>query len=381
MDPLHGNGEAHLPVEVEGDAPGALRAADRRPPDVHVHAVLPLPGLVEAAEGADPAAGADREEGRELVVGVHHGGAVLGEGREQGGLLLGDGAERAEVAEMGLADVGDHGDAGPRQGREERDLAGVAGADLQHEGPRRGAGPDDGEGDAEVVVEGLLGAHRRPEGRRHGPDHLLGGRLPVGAGDRHHRRREAGADVGGQPPEGVGGIVHAQQRKTAVPVEGVAALHDGGGGAPLAGRGEEAVAVGLFPGEGEEQVPGLEGAGVDGGARRGDGVSLHGKRVRAHRAGRRVQRQGVHGTAFRDYTVRGSAARGRPALRSTPRPRIRTRRLPSFHRPAAAGTFVRARSSGDGGRIHPGGSPVASRRTRRASSRSSKGIVPERRTW
>jgi hypothetical protein len=97
------------------------------------------------AEGQDGAVGERAHRDHRGVVGVEDGGAAACEPLHQFAFGFGDGSARAEVAEVGLADVEDDGDVRGDEFGERGDVADAARAEFQGEEPggvvgaRRGA--------------------------------------------------------------------------------------------------------------------------------------------------------------------------------------------------------------------------------------------------
>ena len=154
---------------------------------------------------------------------------------------------------MGLAHAGDQAAGGLDDARQLGDFAGGAGAHF-HDG-QVGAFVDaeEGEGDADVVVEVRLGGYHVVLLGQDGGDELLGGGLAVGAGDADHRDVELAAVVGGQLLQHFQGILNDDALPSAPgrPFE-QEAVDDGIAGTRLQGVQGEIVPVERFSFQGKK---------------------------------------------------------------------------------------------------------------------------------
>lgn len=113
-----------------------------------------------------------------------------------------------------------------------------------------------------MVVEGL-GRLAAGEGRGDGRvDELSGGGFSVGSDDGDNGNVEGASVCGGGLVKGGECVVCVEKREC--DRIGVGLANEGGGGTGIGGGGEVIVAIGFFGGECDEDVAGLEGAGVDG---------------------------------------------------------------------------------------------------------------------
>ena len=242
--PGAGQGDRGGPVGGVEQEPGPALAVQLDPLGPHL-------GARAQPEQDHPGHGAVGH-GRHLgVVGVEHGRAVGREGLDQLPLGLGDRLPGAEHAQVGLADVEDHPDGWPGQAGQGGDVAGAAGAHLDHHRLGAGLDPGQGQGQADLVVERRLVGHGLQAGGQDGGEQVLGGGLAVGPGDRHHGGRRPvphGRAEGGQGGQRVGDLDPG-------PGEHGALLGQGGDRAGPGGGGREQAAVGAAARQGHEQVP------------------------------------------------------------------------------------------------------------------------------
>ncbi len=189
------------------------------------------------AEGQHPGRRTACHVGDQRVVGVQHGGAARCEGLDDLALRLGDRLPRAELTEVGGADVEDGRHIGGRDRTEVRDVADPAGAHLEGEEAGVGSGSQHGEWDADLVVAVALGPDRLPGGPEHLGEEVLGPGLALGARQREHGRLEYVDHVAREQPERADGIGDDHRRYAGR----ARAEHPGRTG--LDGRGGEAVPV------------------------------------------------------------------------------------------------------------------------------------------
>ena len=207
-------------------------------------------------------------------------------------LRPGDGPEVREEGQVDGQDVGDHGDIGRGDPDELPDLARRAHPHLQDGDLVVRLEPQQGQGQAETVVEVPLGLEHAITGGDEGRGEILGRCLARAAGDPDDFPRPGREDAARQGLEG--------QRHVGDPEQGEA--RSGGGHGPRddgAGRspgrrvGQELVTVAPTR-EGEEQrarphAPGIDVVGVD------DPAGVSGQDFSAGRGGDDVEAQGGHG--------------------------------------------------------------------------------------
>ena len=142
-----------------------------------------------------------------------------------------------------------------------RDLAGMVHAELDHRGAMRRAQAQQGQRQADVVVEVAFGGEAGVAlpGAEDGGDHLRHRRLAVAAGHRHQRQIEALPPGRRELTEGETGIGHLEPGQAGL---GQAALGQRGDGAGRLGLGQEVVRVEALAAQGDEQIAGPNGAGV-----------------------------------------------------------------------------------------------------------------------
>ncbi len=284
------------------------------------------------AEGDDVEAPLQGRLGQQFeprVVGVEHREAARLQPLEDLGLGPGD-AHLAvgEVLDVDGADHGDHRHMGGDLARQGPDLAGVVHADLEHGPGCVGGHTGEGKRDADMVVVGLDRVVAGPGQPQPGGDGLGDAGLADRAGDGGApgagRALAGGRAQGLQGDEGVGDV----DRRI-----GGRARDQGAGRALAEGHIEELVPVALA-GQGDEQVAGLQRAGVDGHAGGGEG-----RVAQTARAGGDFQRgpeRITHGPAPGLYGSRSRRRRGgRPRRWSGPA-RGPCRRSPARRRRAAA---------------------------------------------
>jgi hypothetical protein len=234
--------------------------------DADLHA-----GPLAEAEVPHGARGLGLGEDALVAVGVD-GGARRGEGGEQLALGAGDLVDAAQALQVDGADVDDHAHLGLGDAGQVGDLAAGRHAHLDDGVAVLGPEAEEGEGEAEVVVEVALGpVHPLLAGRRreHAGHQLLGGGLAVGAGDADDAQAAGGeraAVRAGQAAEGGDGVVYLDDRDVTGQREvgGAAAGDHQAGGAREDGLGGEVVPVVALAADGEPQAAGQDGAPVDG---------------------------------------------------------------------------------------------------------------------
>ena len=253
------------------------------------------------AEPADPRPGAGGHRGHVGVVGVEDRDPVGRQRLDQLALGLGDRVERAELAGVGPADVEHRAD--PRRGDVAQlgDVADAAGRHLQHQVPGRLVGPQHGQRQAELVVEGADGGDGGAQPVDHLGGEVLGRGLARRPGDPDDGRgRQPAQHLPRERAEGdghVGGddhrhVVHVGDRPVGEHRDRARLGRDGGEVTavhPLARqRGEQRARHRLA--RVDHDRPGHEGAGLAGGGRIGAGRSRSRCRRRSRRSRRRTAR-------------------------------------------------------------------------------------------
>jgi hypothetical protein len=165
------------------------------------------------------------------------------------------GANVCEQAHRWLGDVG-----------EPCDFAAVVHSELHHHAFVRLLASQQGQWEAELVVEVPLVLQAGRRHRQNCSAHLLRGRLPVASGNGHHRPREAGSMPLGEFAQGDGGVVHTNHGQVVRNRRGkVAPVFDQQSGGPRStGGGEEGVGVVGGPDDRDEEVARRHRAAVDG---------------------------------------------------------------------------------------------------------------------
>ncbi len=128
---------------------------------------------------------------RELGDGLREGGvvavddqrAVGFEALDDAGVFVANAGEVAKAFEMLGRAIGDDGDVRFGDVREVGDFAGMIGAELQDEVILRRVGGEDGQGDADVVVEAFGRDRAAAALAKDGIDEMLGAGFAVAAGD------------------------------------------------------------------------------------------------------------------------------------------------------------------------------------------------------
>jgi hypothetical protein len=222
----------------------------------------------EVAPGVGGSAGAERHNagptrsgrkaGQERRIGRQQGEAVSLNATQDRGLLISDCLDAAEVADVGLFDSGDDGEVRLGQPGERFDFAGMVHADFcdAEGGVRRGTGQGQRHTPV-VVVRGNCGVGET-SGGEDPAQHLLRSGLAHAAGDGDELAGEAPAGVGAEAGETSKRVIHVEERAT----RGFGVDHCGGRTASE-GIGHMTMAVAMLPGEGDEKVTGVQGAGVD----------------------------------------------------------------------------------------------------------------------
>ena len=149
---------------------------------------------------------------------------------------------------MGAAGVGDSRDLGAGNGRQVGNLPRMVGAHLQDQ-IILVARLQQGQGQAEVVVQI---APRRPHPARlaqDGGEHLLGGGLAVAAGEGEDAAGEPVAMGCGELAEGQSGVRHLPLRQ----IDGQGSLDHEGRGTLITGAGGEVMAILALAGQSHEE--------------------------------------------------------------------------------------------------------------------------------
>ena len=167
------------------------------------------------------------------------------------------------------ADVGDEADLRLGQVREISNLAFSPHAEFDDDGLVEGVEFEQGEGQADFVVEVRPSLHGAPALGENGGEHILGGSFTDAAGEADDDGPEGGAVSGGDFAEGAEGVLDddlgAGQGKLSRDEEGAGAGGEGLGG--------EVVTVETLPRDGEVEFTGAQRSGIYGDAR-GSGGKL-----------------------------------------------------------------------------------------------------------
>ena len=175
-------GQAQRETHVTGRSGDVgMRAADA----AIVHRRGPHVGARRQAERHDPAGERRRPRHHQRVVGVADQQRVRAGLLEDLGLGIGNRVARAEVADVGVADVGPHPHVGLGDVHQHPDLAGVVHAQFHHRDVGCGAQLDERDRQAQVVVQVAAVLDHAVSRAEHGGDGVLGGGLAGAAGDRH----------------------------------------------------------------------------------------------------------------------------------------------------------------------------------------------------
>src|SRR5699024_5027118 len=129
------------------------------------------------APGDDGSRGALGHGGDEPVLGVEHGAAVGCERFDELPLGGGDRLHASELAQVGGADVEHEGDVRPGDRGELGDVADAARPHLEHQEAGPGGDAQDGQRQAELVVEAAGGGHGGAGGRQDRAQQVLGAGL------------------------------------------------------------------------------------------------------------------------------------------------------------------------------------------------------------
>ncbi len=259
--------------------------------------------------------GAPGHRRHQRVVGVEHGGAVRRQGLDQLALGRGDGGLGAEHAEVGDADVEHDPDLGARQPRQRGDVAGGAGAHLDHQRLGARLQPRQGQRQADLVVErGGVGDRGEP-GRQHGGQQVLGRRLAGRPGHADHVRPRACPHRGAEGTQGGQRVVDLDARPRGDRAGRRQHRHRAG----LQRLGGEAAAVGAAARQGDEQGARPDRARV--GPQRGGNHRAFGLQQPATGGGGRLgERQRDHGAPPFERRARSSSAATTRSSKGTLRP-------------------------------------------------------------
>jgi hypothetical protein len=197
---------------------------------------LPLGGLEAGRD--DPARQVPRAVGKRGRVGSHDRERHVARERKLFPQHTLDGPEPFEVAGR---HIGDHGDRRVDDLAVARDLARQVCACLDDQRIGVVRRLEDGERDADQVVQVGAGRVHAEPCPQHGRDHLLRAGLPVRAGDRHDGAGDLPPACVRERAVCVKGIVHLDQLEPGH--RGRAAPHDGGRGPPFGRRTEMRVPV------------------------------------------------------------------------------------------------------------------------------------------
>ncbi len=166
------------------------------------------PGRLGATEQQGIPAETRGHGGHARVVRVQNRAPARGEPRHERALFGGHPLERAQPLQVGRADVGDDRDVRPADFGQARDLSRQAGAELEYGPLVARFETEEGQRDADLVVEVARGLQDRETARQDGGRHAARARLAVGAGDRHDRGRAAAPMAGRDVPERAGRVGH-----------------------------------------------------------------------------------------------------------------------------------------------------------------------------
>ena len=172
-----------------------------------------------------------------------------------GGSDTGDGAE---ALDMGGQDVVDQGHGGPRDAAQVGDFPGRAGTHFDDRKAVLRAQTEQGQGHADVVVQIPPRRQHRAavaQDRRH---HVLDPGLATTAGNRDQRAGKLVADEGRELAQGKGGIGHYPLGNGQILV---GALHHQAAGLAR-GAGEKTMGIETLTTQGDEQIAGLQAAGI-----------------------------------------------------------------------------------------------------------------------
>lgn len=128
---------------------------------------------------------------QQVVVGIDKDGATTSsEEAVELGLGMDNSFKRAEALEVGLADIGDKAKVGLSDSTQGIDLARMAGSHFDDSHLGIGRDSEDGERDAEMIVEITSGGMGAILAREDGKGKFLGGSFAVGAGDADKWNRQ-----------------------------------------------------------------------------------------------------------------------------------------------------------------------------------------------
>lgn len=136
-------------------------------------------GVFGAAESQDRPVGQRTHRDDAGVVGVEDGGAAGCEAAHEFALGPCDGRARAELPDVGLADIEHDRDVGCDQAGEVGDVADVAGAHFEGEETGVRVGAQHGQGHAELVVARTVCGDGRPGARKDHGQQILGAGLAL----------------------------------------------------------------------------------------------------------------------------------------------------------------------------------------------------------
>ena len=245
------------------------------------------------------------------IVGVETGGAVSGERVEELRLGVGDGGDRPQQTDVGVADVEQHPDAGLDEAAEVGDLPRRRHRQLDHEALHRGVEAQHGEGNARPGVEVSRGAGDGTVCHRQRAE-VLGGGLADAAGDADHLATELLQAAAAGQAQRRGGVGDAQQQGRRGSVRRLpAASHHRHRGPASSRVGDKGVTVGGGAADGDEGASRDDVARVGGDTRQwhdGRRPSLERAPEEAGKVGggqahHRYGSQGGHGTIFQWSTI------------------------------------------------------------------------------
>ena len=175
---------------------------------------------------------------------------------------------------MGLTNVRHDPHLGLGQCAQSGNLAGVVHPDLRARDLVGRIEVGQSQGQPDVVVEARLTLQSREPGRQARGGHLLDGRFAVAAGDGHQRHRVAGPIECGQRMQGLKGIVNQNEGRhvptagppivVAQPLQRRSLVHHGPSRPSRKGLAQEGVTVMVLAPEGDKELAGLQGPGVNG---------------------------------------------------------------------------------------------------------------------
>jgi hypothetical protein len=225
-----------------------------------------------------------------------------------------DAGHELEMLALRVVDQG-HRRSGDR--RQPRDLAGMVHAELDHCGAVRRPQPQQGQRQADVVVEVAFGGEAGVAlpGTEDRGDHLRHRGLAVAAGHRHQRQDEAPAPGRGELAESEARVRHLEAGQ---PGFGEAALGERGHRAGRLRPRQEIVGVEAVAAQGHEQVAGTQAPGIavhPGEGERQIAEPLRGRQARGRVAERRHRHRRCAGA-----TPAAAVDATAPALPAPPAP-------------------------------------------------------------